>query len=160
MEWKSAGVPRTENSTHDFDRRHTSRESLDGVDVEPLGRNLGRHTGYLTRREPSAKQGDNPSVLALTAPPLVILADADRREPYGHVELCGLEKQLLHYIAAYLRCSLDEYAQRERVVDVGLAYVQDTGVIFGQNLRESPCYARMVLARYVDEDEFELRIVH
>ena len=104
----SRGMPRTENSTHDFDsrlflhvERHAAGQSLDRIDIHTLRRYFSGHVCYLTRGQTTAENRDYPAVFTLHPDPLLIFTDADRRKTNGHIKFRGLKQQLLHYITRH-----------------------------------------------------------
>ena len=71
-----------------------------------------------------------------------------------HVEVACLEEKLLQNLAAARAVGLDEYAERECVVYVGLSDVKDLGVVVGEHFGEAGCDAAAVGARYVEQYKF------
>ncbi len=94
--------------------------------------------------ELAAEGGDNPTVLALASYPVFVVFNRHGREANLHVEFGGLEKQVLHKVARHVAVGFHEETERERVVDVGLAYVEDAGIVFCKYFSEGACHAGAV----------------
>ncbi len=137
----SFGVPLTENSMQALVLGCSSSssgirpgETRDCVDIQSL---LAYYLGsgrYLASRDLSAQNGYYIAVLALAANPFVILFLTDNVERHLHIHCVRLEKELLQDIAALAAVSLDKDSQRERMVNVGLANVEHSGSMTGENL--------------------------
>ena len=103
-------------------------------------------------REPASEYGYDPSVLALHRHPLFVVGYAHGGEAYLHAQLVALEKEVFHNVAGAVGSGAEQYAQRQGVVYVGLAYVEYVGFVACQNVGKGRGHARTVVARYVDED--------
>lgn len=158
----SVSDPRTENSMHDlgafvFVQRNAARHALDRVDVEPLPRDHARHVGDVARRELTPQQRDDVAVLALHTHPCRVALLADGREADVDAQLRRFEEQLLHDGTRFVGGRLDQDSQRKRLMDIGLADVENEGVVARQDVRERRREAGLVLSGYVDLDDFYLR---
>lgn len=109
-------------------------------------------------REFTAKDGDDPSVFALTRDPIFIFLDCDGIEANLNTKFVGLEKKVFENVAGNGRASLEEDAERKVMVDVGLADVKNRGIVFGENGSESRRYAGLVMTGNIDENQFD--VVH
>ena len=112
-------------------KRHAAGETLYGVDVHALFGQLGSHVGNLPCGQASAEQSDNPAVFVLTAYPFLIFLNRYRCKADVDIQFGGLEEQFLHDVARHGRVSLDEDAERKGVMYVGLADVENTGIVAG-----------------------------
>ena len=61
-----------------------------------------------------------------------------------------------HDVARLVRRGLEQDAQRQRLVDVGLAYAEDDGVLAREYFGERRGHARLVLAGDVYLDDFDV----
>ncbi len=61
-----------------------------------------------------------------------------------NVESSGLDEEFLQYVAAALRVGFHQQSEGECVMDVGLSYVEDSGVILGKDLGKIGCEATAV----------------
>ena len=135
---------------------HAARQTLDGVDVEPLLGHHLRHLGNVARRDGAAQQRDDVAVFALTAHPVVVLLLGNRRETNHDTQLRALEEQLLHDVARLVGGGHEEDAQRERLVDVGLSDVENEGIVAGEDFGQGGGHARLVFAGDVYLDDFHV----
>ena len=99
-------------------------------------------------------------VLSLHSDPLLVVVKANRRKADVHTQLRSLEQQIFHDVAAAAAVGLEQYAKRQRMVDVGLAYVKYVGFIFCKYLCQSRRHPRTVLPGNVYQDEFYTVIFH
>ena len=104
--------------------------------------------------EAPAYDGEDIACPALPGRPFLILVVRDRLEADLHAQFRGLEQELLHDLAGVLLVHADEDAQRQGGMDVGLADVQDLGIVLGENLHESGGESDPVLAGNADENLF------
>jgi len=105
----------------------------------------------MARCQFAAEYGDDPAVLALHRHPFFISLDRDGCESDLDTQLVCFEEQFFHDVARYVARGLEEYAQRQRVMDVGLTDVKNLGVEARQYLCQRRCDAGAVIARDIDE---------
>ena len=112
---------------------HTAGEAFDGIDIEAVaGDDLcGRLD--LPGTEAAADDRKDVAVLALAAGPGLVFVVGDGLEADVHPNLGGFEQEFLHHLPRRFVVYSDEDAQRQGTVDVGLADVQDLGVVPGQD---------------------------
>lgn len=121
--------------------RHSACEALYAVDVELLFRYHFGHDRDVLCRQAASEQRYDPAVFALKAHPLLVFGYADRGEAYFYVEFVGFEKQILENLTGYRTVGAEQYAEREGVVDVGLAYVEYAGVVAGEDFGQGRGHA-------------------
>ena len=107
-------------------------------------------------RDRTSQEGDDVAVLALPADPVVVVLFRNGSETDHHSQLRCLEQQLLHDVARFVRRSPEQDAQRQRLVDVGLADVEDEGVVACEYFGERRGHARLVFAGYIYLDDFDV----
>ena len=129
---------------------HPAGEALDGVDIQPVAGDECRNFGNLSRRDLPAEERDDVAVAPLAGHPGIVLLALDGREAYLNPEARGLEQQVLHDEARLLGSGAEQDAERQRLVDVGLAYIQDERVVTGKDARKFGGQARLVLTGDVD----------
>ena len=149
----SVSDPRTENSMHDLGARSSSC-----CGTRPVLRLIAsRPVGVVARRELTPQQRDDVAVLALHTHPCRVALLADGREADVDAQLRRFEEQLLHDGTRFVGGRLDQDSQRKRLMDIGLADVENEGVVARQDVRERRREAGLVLSGYVDLDDFYLR---
>ena len=124
-----------------------TREAAYGVDVQPLVGNDLCYGLNLACLQSAAQHGEYGAVLALAAHPGIVFGLADGGKVYGHAQFAGLEQHVLHHLSRVCLIDINHDAQRQGVVDVGLANVHHIGIVAGQNLHEAGGEPRAVLAR-------------
>src|SRR5690606_23839424 len=107
-------------------QRHASGKAVDMIDVQPI---LGGNRAdplQLLGADLARQQSDYMTSLALAADPLPVVLFRDRGETHLLVQLVGSEQQILeHRLRAAVVRNLDEYAERQSVVDHRLADIED-----------------------------------
>ena len=126
--------------------RDAARQALYGVDIQPVLCHHACHFGDMACRDRTSQEGDDIAVLALPADPVVVVLFRNGSETDHHAQLRCLEQQLLHDVARLVRRGLEQDAQRQRLVDVGLAYVEDEGVVAREYFGERRGHSRLVFA--------------
>ena len=129
-------------------------EALDGVDVQPLlGHDLGRGLD-LRGGEAPADDGEDVARPALPGGPLFVLVVRNRLETDLHAQFRGLEQEFFHHLSGMRFVDADQDAEGQGGMDVGLADVQDLGVVAGENFHEGGGESDPVLAGDADENLF------
>ena len=107
-------------------QRRAPRQAIDAVDVEAGLDDHAAHGGQMRGGQRRPEHAHQVAPLALRAHPVVVLLAGDRSEMDLHAELVGLQQQLgqqrrgLHFVG-----ELHQQPERQRVVDDGLADVED-----------------------------------
>jgi len=84
--------------------------------------------------EASAYDRENVAVLALAARPGLVVVVCNGLKANGHAKFRGLEKEFLHNLPRRSLVYADEDSKGQRAMDIGLADVQDLGVITRQDI--------------------------
>ena len=129
----------------------TSRQSENGVDVQPLIGEDTCGTLYLPGLQLPPHNHEDVAVLALMAHPVLILIVADGREADVHVQLRSLEEQFLHHLSGVVLTHANQDTQRECGVDVRLSDVEDLCVVLGKDAHNGCGQSGTILSRNPDE---------
>ena len=99
-----------------------------------------------------AQHRDDVAVTTLLARPLVVLVRRDRRETHLDAQFGTFEENLLHDVTRVVRViDLHQETQRQGMVDIRLAHIQDGGAISTQNLRHGSSHTRTILSMYANQ---------
>ena len=130
-------------------------QALDGVDVQSL---VGHDPGSrldLRGGQAATKDREDVALPPLASGPVLVLVVRDRLEADLDAQFRGLEKEFLHHLSGMLLVHPDQEAEGQGGVDVGLADVQDLGVIPGQDAGERGGESDPVFAGDADKDLLE-----
>lgn len=124
------------------------------VDVQPVLGGNGADTVQLLGRDLARQQRHDMPRLALTGDPLLVVGFGNGREAHLLVMLVGGEQHVLeHPGGGFGGGNLDQNAERQGVVDHGLADVENVHPILRQHAGDGGGQARTVLAGDVDQDD-------
>ncbi len=106
--------------------------------------------------QPSAKEGYNPAVFPLTVYPVAVFFGCYRGEADFHTEVVGFEQEVFEDVARHIAGCAYQDTERQCVVDVGLAYIQDHRVVFRQDSGKCRCNTGTVVSAYVYQNQLEV----
>ena len=101
-------------------------------------------------RDLAAQQRDDVTVLALIAHPGIVFLFGDDIERYLHMHIVGLEEQFLQDFTASAAVGLDQHAEGQRMMDIGLTYVENRSSVTGQYAGQGGSDTRLIGSRNVD----------
>ena len=122
-----------------------------GLDTSFAVKYLSEDLGYEVHTAIANTGGFSPEELA------VIEEKAKRLGAYSHSKLAGLEKKFLQYCASHFRSCPEKDSERQRMMDVSLADIQDSGVIAGEYGGKRRRHAGFILS--ADADKYYLYII-
>jgi len=130
-------------------------QAFDGVDVQSLVRYNPGGRLDLCGGQASAEDREDVALPPLASGPVLIFVVRDRLEADLDTQFRGLEQEFLHHLAGMLLVHPDQESEGQGGVDVGLADVQDLGVIPGQDAGERGGESDPVFAGDADKDLLE-----
>ena len=112
---------------------HSARKTQNGVDVQSLFRYYFRCCFDLFCRQGASYDGQDISVLALSAHPVFVFLVGYRCEADVHSKFCCFEQQFFHHLSRCFIVDSYQYAKRQGGMDVGLTDVQNLGIFVCKN---------------------------
>ena len=136
-------------------QRHPSREPFDAIDVEGVARNDRAYHGELFRRDRPAEHGDDEAVFPLTGNPVIEIGFGDWGKPDLQSEFgAPCAESVLQRCEAFAAGRLDQQAESQGFVDHGLADVEHTNVVVGEDCGQRCSQPRRVLSGEMNQDRF------
>ena len=133
---------------------HPAGQAGDAVNVQAVVCHCCGHVGELFGSNLARQQGDDMAVLALAGHPFLVAVFVDGTEAHIDVQLVGLEQQILEHRRGFrVRRGFHQDAQRQGVVDYGLADIQDIEPVTGQNPGESGGQTGTVTTGYLNQND-------
>ena len=134
----------------------TSGETPYSIDVQSLCCNQLTHGCHLFCCEMPCQDGENVAVAPLCAHPFGVFFGLDGIKAHIHSAFCRFEEHLFHHTARCLFVGVDQNAQRERRMNVGLADVEDVYLIFCHDGHEVCSQSRTIFTRDAYQYQFLL----
>ena len=127
-------------------------EALNAVNIHALGGDDGGDAGELLCRESAAEHGDDKVMLTQAVEPMLERIRSDAGETRLQAKLVGtVSDRGLENREVISGWRFHEHAERQRLMNEGLADVEDDNVVRGEDAGELGGEARGVVSGDVDE---------
>ena len=133
---------------------HPPGQTGNAVDIQIVIRHGGGHRGQLLGSNLAGQQRDDMAIFTLSGHPLFVAVFVNGAEANIDVQFVSFEQHILEYRRGIcILGGFHQHAQRQGVVDHGLAYIKNVEPVTGQNPGKSRSQAGAVTAGYLNQND-------